>query len=66
MIVEYQTELAFLGDLKITLRTDESEQDEQARVTALLRLHEEEDGSCLWQAKCSNGELGNRLKELLR
>ncbi|KAI5124394.1 hypothetical protein M0805_008279 [Coniferiporia weirii] len=56
----------FEGDLKILLRTLPSERHNSQIPSALLRLHEEGDGSCLWQVRCIDAELGSKVKGLLR
>ncbi|KAL5535126.1 hypothetical protein ACEPAF_3220 [Sanghuangporus sanghuang] len=56
--------LPFEGDLKISLRGSSVEQ--LVTPSVALRLHEEGDGSCLWQARSSDRELGLRVKELMK
>ncbi|KAL5495678.1 hypothetical protein ACEPAI_1141 [Sanghuangporus weigelae] len=55
--------LPFEGDLKISLRRSPVE---LLTPSVALRLHEEGDGSCLWQARSSDRELGLRVKELMK
>ncbi|THH05135.1 hypothetical protein EW145_g5015 [Phellinidium pouzarii] len=55
-----------LCDLKISLRVLSPEDPDSRIPSALLRLHEEGDGSCLWQAKCVDAEMGSKVKELMR
>ncbi|KAL5534648.1 hypothetical protein ACEPAG_1111 [Sanghuangporus baumii] len=55
--------LPFEGDLKISLRGSPVE---LVTPSVALRLHEEGDGSCLWQARSSDRELGLRVKELMK
>ncbi|KAH8120666.1 hypothetical protein DFH11DRAFT_82507 [Phellopilus nigrolimitatus] len=55
----------FKGDLKIALRIPEEGNTPQC-LRALLRLHEEGDGSCLWQVKCNDENLGVKVKDLMR
>ena len=54
---------ALIGDLKISLRSSVTG---STTPSVVLRIHEEDDGSCLWQVRSSDRELGLRVKELMK